>query len=176
MIEDLRYPTGKFVPKGEPLTEDERAALIERIEALPGELRAALDGLVDAQLDTPYREGGWSPRQITHHLADSHLNAFVRIKLALTEHRPTIKPYDQNAWSTLPDVEGVPVATSLAILDGLHARWARLLRALPGEAFSRPLAHPEIGDIDVALLLQLYGWHGRHHAAQITGLRARSGW
>jgi len=176
MTEDLRYPTGRFVPKGGPLTGEERDALIERVEALPGELRAALEGLGDEQLDTPYREGGWSPRQITHHLADSHVNAFVRMKLALTEDRPTIKPYDQEAWSRLPDVEGVPVGTSLAILDGLHARWARLLRALPEEAFSRPLAHPEIGDIDVALLLQLYGWHGRHHTTQIAELRARSGW
>jgi hypothetical protein len=176
MSDDLRYPTGKFAPKREPLTAEERDALIERIEALPEELRATLDGLSDAQLDTPYRDGGWSPRQIAHHLADSHLNAFVRMKLALTEERPTIKPYDQAAWATLADVRDVPVGASLAILDGLHTRWTRLLRALPEEAFARPVVHPEMGDIDVSLLLQLYGWHGRHHATQIAQLRARSGW
>jgi hypothetical protein len=176
MSEDVRYPTGKFEPKQAPLTAEERDALIERIEALPGELRAALQGLGDEQLDTPYRAGGWSPRQIAHHLADSHLNAFIRMKLALTEERPTIKPYDQEAWANLPDVEGVPVASSLAILDGLHSRWTRLLRAIPEDGFTRPVVHPEIGDIDVGLLLQLYGWHGRHHATQITEQRARCGW
>ena len=176
MSEDVRYPTGKFVAKRAPLTAEERAALIERIEALPGQLRSALSGLGDEQLDTPYRDGGWSPRQIAHHLADSHLNAFIRIKLALTEERPTIKPYDQAAWATLADVEGVPAEASLAILDGLHARWARLLRAISGDDYARKVVHPEIGDIDVDFLLELYGWHGRHHTTQITELRARSGW
>ncbi len=175
MTHDVRYPTGKFVPKGAALTAEERDTLIQRIEALPGELRATLQGLGEEQLDTPYRDGGWSPRQIAHHLADSHLNAFVRMKLALTEERPTIKPYDQEAWATLPDVEGVPVESSLQILDGLHARWTRLLRAIPADGFARPVIHPEIGDIDVGLLLELYGWHGRHHATQIKEWRARSG-
>jgi uncharacterized damage-inducible protein DinB len=176
MSDDLRYPTGKFAPKRAPLTAEERDALIERIEVLPGRLRTALEGLGDEQLDTPYREGGWSPRQIAHHLADSHLNAFVRMKLALTEDNPTIKPYDQDAWAELPDVEGVPVDASLSILEGLHARWSRLLRRIPEEGFVRPVVHPEMGDIDVGFLLQLYGWHGHHHATQITELRGRSGW
>jgi hypothetical protein len=176
MSDDVRYPTGKFMPKGAPLTAEERAALVERIEALPAELRAALRGLDDAQLDTPYREGGWSPRQIAHHVADSHLNAFIRMKLALTEERPTIKPYDQEAWAALPDVSGLPVEHSLAIVDGLHARWAGLLRALATDQFARAVVHPEVGDIDLDFLLQLYGWHGRHHATQITELRARNGW
>ncbi len=176
MNEDLRYPTGRFTPKGAPLTAEERAALVERIEELPAELRAAVRGLDDEQLDTPYRDGGWSPRQITHHVADSHLNAFVRTKLALTEDRPTIKPYDQEAWAGLPDVSGPPVETSLAIVDGLHARWSRLLRSLAPEQFARAMVHPEIGDIDLDFLLQLYGWHGRHHITQIKELRARKGW
>jgi hypothetical protein len=176
MSEDLRYPTGKFAPKRAPLTTEERAALVERIAALPAELRAALHGLDDAQLDTPYREGGWSPRQIAHHVADSHLNAFIRVKLALTEDRPTVKPYDQEAWAALPDVSRLPVEHSLSIVDGLHARWTVLLRELTADQFSRVAVHPEMGDVDVDFLLQLYGWHGHHHTTQITDLRARSGW
>jgi len=176
MSEDLRYPTGKFAPKGAPLTAEERVALVERIAALPAELRAAVRGLDDEQLDTPYREGGWSPRQIAHHVADSHVNAFVRMKLALTEDRPTIKPYDQEAWAGLPDVSGLPVEHSLDILEGLHARWTGLLRGLAPDQYARVVLHPEIGDIDLDFLLQLYGWHGHHHTTQITELRARKGW
>lgn len=175
-MESLKYPTGKFAPKGAPLTEDERAALMTRIRTLPGEARAAARGLTDAQLDTPYREGGWSPRQIIHHLADSHLNAFVRFKLALTEDEPTVKPYDQERFSTLSDVRGVPVEASLAILEGLHERWSRLLSSLTPAEFARKVHHPEIGPIDLDFLLQMYGWHGRHHVTQVTDLRAREGW
>jgi hypothetical protein len=173
---DVRYPTGRFTPKGAPLTPDERAEAIGRIAALPGELRTAVEGLDDERLDTPYREGGWSPRQIAHHLADSHANAVLRMKLALTEELPTIKPYDQEAWALLPDVSGLPVEPSLAILDGLHTRWVRLLGAISGEGFARRVVHPEIGEIDVDFLLQMYAWHGRHHVTQIRELRARQGW
>jgi len=173
---DPRYPTGKFEPKEAPLTADDRNDLIGRIRALPTALRVALEGLVDAQLDTPYRDGGWSPRQIAHHIADSHMNAFVRVKLTVTEDRPTIKPYDQAAWSELDDVAGVPVEASLSIVTGLHDRWARLLDSLPDEDFGRKLVHPEEGEIDIDFLLQLYGWHGRHHVTQITELRQRQGW
>ncbi len=173
---DVRYPTGRFEPKSAPLTSDERAELIGRIRALPTALRLAVEGLGDAQLDTPYREGGWSPRQIAHHLADSHMNAFVRVKLTVTEDRPTIKPYDQQAWSELDDVVGVPVEASLGIVTGLHDRWARLFDSLSDEDFGRRLMHPEEGEIDIDFLLQLYGWHGRHHVTQITDLRRRQGW
>ena len=130
-MSELQYPTGRFQAKGAPLSPEERAALVGRIRELPTLARAAVAGLDDGQLDTPYRDGGWSPRQIVHHVADSHLNAFVRTKLALTEERPTIKPYDQAVWAEQADVGGVPVEASLAILDGLHARWARLLAYAP---------------------------------------------
>jgi hypothetical protein len=175
-MSDLRYPTGRFQAKGAPLSGEERRVFTERIRELPTLARAAVAGLTDAQLDTPYREGGWSPRQIIHHLADSHLNAFARTKLALTAERPTITPYDQGAWAELADVRGVPVEASLAVLDGLHERWSLLLDALDPDDFARQLKHPEMGDIDVDLLLQLYAWHGSHHVTQIRELRKRRGW
>lgn len=175
-MDEIRYPTGRFTPKGAPLSREERTALTGRIEALPAEITAAVTGLGDTQLDTPYRQGGWSPRQIVHHLADAHLNGFVRFKLAVTEDRPTIKPYDQEAWADQPDVTGVPVEVSLTILEGLHARWARLLRSLEPRAFGRRLVHPEMGDLDVDFLLQLYAWHGHHHTTQVARLREEKGW
>jgi hypothetical protein len=175
-MESIQYPTGKFAPKGAPLTPDERRALMARIRALPGEARAAVRGLTDVQLDTPYREGGWCPRQIVHHLADSHANAFVRFKLALTEDAPTVKTYQQDRWAVLADVCGVPVEPSLSILDGLHERWSCLLEAMTSDDFTRCVHHPELGDIDLDFLLQMYGWHGRHHVTQVTALRAREGW
>jgi hypothetical protein len=174
-MDDLRYPIGSFTPKEGPLTPEERGDLVGRIRALPTALKVALEGLSEGQLDTPYREGGWSPRQIAHHLADSHLNAFVRTKLAATEDRPTIKPYDQEKWAESADVLGVPVESSTAILTGLHDRWARLLDSLEEQDFGRELEHPEVGEIDVDFLLQLYAWHGRHHVSQITELRKRMG-
>lgn len=173
---DIRYPTGTFSPKGAPLTPDEREELIGRIRALPTALRVALEGLGEAQLDTPYREGGWSPRQIAHHIADSHMNAFIRVKLAVTEDRPTIKPYDQGAWAQGADVSGVPVEASLSIVLGLHDRWARLLESLSVEQLGRRMMHPEIGEITIDFLIELYAWHGRHHVRQITDLRRREGW
>lgn len=175
-MDAIQYPTGRFSPKGAPLTDEERAAFRRRIAALPGEARAAVAGLDAAALDAPYREGGWSPRQIVHHLADSHLNAFVRFKLGLTEDVPTIKPYEQDRWAETADVAGVGVEASLSILDGLHERWARLLESLTPADFGRRLNHPEIGTIDVDFLLQMYAWHGGHHVAQITGLRRARGW
>ena len=175
-MDDLRYPTGRFTPKGAPLTGAERADFIAAVTALPGQLREAVAGLTDAQLDTPYRDEGWSSRQIAHHIADSHLNAFVRFKLALTEDVPTIKPYAQEAWAVQADVRGVPVGASLMIVEGLHQRWGRLLAGLTPEGFARRLAHPEIGEIDLDFLLSLYAWHGRHHVTQIVALRQRQGW
>lgn len=175
-MDDLRYPTGRFTPKGAPLTSQERADFTARVAGLPAELRRAVAGLTDGQLDTPYREGGWSPRQIAHHVADSHLNAFVRFKLALTEDMPTIRPYDQEGWAAQADVLGVPVEASVEIVQGLHQRWVRLLGALTPSGFSRRLVHPEIGEIDLDFLLSLYAWHGHHHVTQIVALRQRQGW
>lgn len=175
-MDDLRYPAGRFTPKGAPLTAEERADFVARIAGLPAELRKAVAGLTDGQLDTPYRDGGWSSRQIAHHIADSHLNAFVRFKLALTEDVPTIKPYGQEAWAALADVGTVPVEASVKIVEGLHERWIALLGALTPEEFARRLAHPEIGEIDLDFLLSLYAWHGRHHVTQIVALRQRQGW
>ena len=175
-MNDLKYPIGTFVPKDGELTEDDRQDLIGRIRALPTALKVAVEGLSERQLDTPYREGGWSPRQIAHHLADSHMNAFVRVKLTATEDLPTIKPYEQDLWATSADVVGVPVGSSVSILTGLHDRWARLLDDLTADEYRRRLVHPELGEIDLDFLLQLYSWHGRHHVTQITELRKREGW
>lgn len=171
----LQYPIGRFERAAEPLAGDVREACVRRIEALPARLRAAVAGLDAAVLDTPYREGGWTPRQIVHHLADSHMNALIRVKLALTEERPTIKPYEQERWAVLPDVIGVPVDASLDIVSGVHDRLARVLRVQPPEGFGRAAHHPEIGDVTVDFFLQQYAWHGDHHTAQIEGLRARLG-
>lgn len=175
-MESLQYPIGRFQPRPAPLPAEARAALVDRIAAVPGRARRAVEGLGDAELDTPYREGGWTPRQITHHLADSHLNAFVRVKLALTEDHPAIKPYDQEGWARQADVTGMPVSHSLDILSGLHARWTTLLRAMGEAEFARTVRHPEIGDISMDFLLQLYAWHGDHHLTQIEQLRERQGW
>jgi uncharacterized damage-inducible protein DinB len=141
-------------------------------------LREAVRGLDDAQLDTPYRPDGWTVRQVIHHLPDSHLNAYVRFKLALTEVEPTIKPYDEKAWAELPDGRGPLVAESLALLDALHARWVYMLRAMSAGDFARTLIHPERPDAPMTLdvMLALYAWHGRHHAAQVTALRDRMKW
>lgn len=173
---DLRYPIGRF-DIAAPLTGASRAVALSDLEALPALLRTALTGLTEAQLDTPYRPEGWSVRQLVHHLADSHVNAVTRVRLALTEDAPTIKPYLEKAWAELDDARAMPVASSLAILDGLHARWVALLRARPDADFARTVVHPEHGrTMSVDLLTGLYAWHGRHHVAHITELRRREGW
>lgn len=172
---DPRYPIGQPTPRAE-LTSSEREACIDRIAALPDRLRAALSGLQDAQLDTPYREGGWTLRQVAHHVPDSHLNAYVRTKLALTETAPVIKPYDEGAWATLPDSSG-PIEVSLRLLDALHARWVSLMRGLPAEAWSRSFVHPESRrSYTLDEVLQLYAWHGEHHLAHVETLRTARGW
>jgi hypothetical protein len=153
-----------------------RAREILKIQSLPAALLAAGDGLVDAQLDTPYREGGWTVRQVVHHLADSHMNAFLRMKLILTEEHPTLKPYDQDVWARTGDSRAAPIASSLVLLEGLHARWARLLEEIPGDAWSRTGFHPERGDVSLENLLQTYAAHGEKHVGQITGLRKARGW
>ena len=153
-----------------------RRRSIDIIRGTPSALRAAVRGLSESQLDTPYREGGWSLRQVVHHVPESHMNAYIRFKLALTEDNPTIKPYNEDAWSKLGDVPRAPVETSLALLDALHERWVTLLDTLDAADFERPLVHPEIGAIALDRLLQMYAWHGPHHVAHVTALRARKGW
>lgn len=176
MTVDPRYPIGRFTAPATPPKPAERSALIDRIASVPGALRMATDGLTEAQFDTPYREGGWTVRQVVHHVPDSHLNAYTRLKLALTEETPTVKPYDEGGWAQLPDTAKTPVMTSLVLLEALHARWVTLWRALDDAAFGRTLRHPENGVLRVDTLLALYAWHGDHHVAHVTHLRAREGW
>lgn len=172
---DLRYPIGKFSMDA-AITETQRQNLIEEIAAAPANLRAAVKGLSPQQLDTPYRPEGWTVRQLVHHLPDSHLNAYTRFKLALTEQEPTIKPYDEKQWAELEDARTAPVEISLALLESLHYRWALLLRALPPTAFARTFRHPDLGVLTLDKQLGLYAWHGRHHTAHITSLCERMGW
>jgi uncharacterized damage-inducible protein DinB len=174
--DDLRFPIGPFT-YARPATAEERRQRIAQIERTPEELRAAARGLSAAQLDTPYRPGGWTVRQVVHHVPDSHLNAVIRFKLALTESSPTIKPYDEARWAELGDVAGTPVEVSLRLLDALHERWVVLLRSLAPAEFERTLVHPERNaTMTLDEVLALYAWHGPHHTAHITRLRARSGW
>ncbi len=174
-MENIRYPIGKFAFDVD-ITPEKRGACIQDIRGLPAKLRSAVAGLSDQQLDTPYRDGGWTVRQLTHHIADSHMNAFIRWKLALTETGPTIKPYDQDEWVTTGDVTGMDVEPSLALVDGLHARWVRLLASLSPSDFQRIFNHPESGVVTLERQLQLYAWHGRHHVAHILSLRERKDW
>jgi hypothetical protein len=171
-LENLRYPIGHFSASAVSST---RAQQIDTLRQLPALLHQAIHGLNDAQLDTPYREGGWTVRQLVHHVADSHANAYVRIKLALTEDNPTIKPYDEAAWAALPDSR-LPVELSLGIVEGVHARLVALLETLPDADFGRTFHHPERGPMTVAGNLALYDWHSRHHLAHITALRQSMGW
>jgi uncharacterized damage-inducible protein DinB len=172
--QDLRYPIGPSDTTS-PLSAGERAQRIHAIAATPAQLRLAVAGLSDEQLDTPYRPGGWTVRQTVHHVADSHMNAFVRFRLGLTEDNPTIKPYDEKAWSELPDMR-LPVEVSLRLLDGLHERMVHMLRSLPSSSFQRQIFHPENGPMTIDALLSMYAWHGPHHTAHIRGLRQRRGW
>ncbi|HTV82024.1 MAG TPA: bacillithiol transferase BstA [Acidobacteriaceae bacterium] len=171
---DPRYPVGKFSRAEANLSD--HAAAISTLAALPENLRAAVDGLSAAQLDTPYREGGWTVRQLVHHVADSHMNAYVRVRLALTEDWPAIKPYDEKLWAQLTDASTAPAEISLNLLTALHRRWVLLLRSLTDEQWQRGYAHPENGRQTLAEATALYAWHSRHHVAHITRLRKRSGW
>jgi uncharacterized damage-inducible protein DinB len=175
-VTDLRYPIGQF-SYDQAMTDARRAECVARIAAAPARLRAAVAGLDEAQLDTPYRPGGWTVRQVVHHVPDSHLNAYTRIRLALTEETPTIKPYEEARWAELPDARMLPVEVSLALLEALHARWVALLEGLDAVAGARQFRHPEHGRLmTVDELLALYAWHGEHHAAHVLGLRTRMGW
>ena len=173
---DLRYPVGPFRLDGN-ITDERRAGWLTEIAALPARMRAAAAGLADEQLDTPYRPGGWTVRQVIHHVPDSHLNAYVRCKLALTEDEPTVKPYDEARWAELADVRETPIELSMTMLDALHGRWVRLLRSLGPAELGRRFVHPEHGkSFTVDWMIPHYAWHGRHHLAHITSLRERNGW
>jgi uncharacterized damage-inducible protein DinB len=175
-MSDLSYPIGKFEWSGASSAAD-RERYIAAIAAAPAKFRTAVAGLTPRQLDTPYRPGGWTVRQVIHHLPDSHMNAFIRCKLALTEDQPTIKPYDQERWATLADAEDTRVETSLALLEALHERWVVLLRSLEPEDFARVVIHPEhAAPLSLDWILALYAWHGAHHTAHVTALRDRMGW
>ncbi|HEX6642996.1 MAG TPA: putative metal-dependent hydrolase [Thermoanaerobaculia bacterium] len=173
---DPRYPIGKFERRDE-LNPDERRAMIETISAAPSRMREAVAGLGDTQLDTPYRDGGWTVRQVIHHVPDSHLNAYTRLKLALTENDPTIRPYDEALWAGLPDSRDTPTEVSLTLLESLHARWVTLLRSLGPDDFRRTFRHPDHpGILTVDWLVAMYAWHSRHHVGHITSLRERMRW
>ena len=174
-MNDLRYPVGRFDPKG-ALPAGGRSALITSLAAAPARLRAAVEGLSDAQLDTPYRDGGWTVRQVVHHVPESHMNAYIRMKWGLTEDAPLIKTYDENLWAQLPDDRTAQIQPSLALLEALHQRWVLLLDRMSDTDYARTIKHPEWGQVDLLMLLKLYEWHGRHHVAHITALRDRSGW
>ena len=170
-LDELRYPIGRFNPSA----ARSRADQIETLRQLPDKLRAAVAGLNDSQLDTPYRDGGWTVRQLVHHVADSHANSYIRVKLALTEDNPTIKPYDEAAWAKLPD-SNLPIDVSLAFTAAVHAHLVHLLESMSEEDYGKSFRHPDRGTVTLANNLALYDWHSRHHTAHITRLRERMGW
>jgi uncharacterized damage-inducible protein DinB len=173
---DLRYPIGKF-DFDAPINDSDFPRLIALIAEAPGALRSAVAGLTRDQLETRYRPGGWTVKQVVHHVPDSHMNAYMRFKLALTEDEPTIKPYEEAAWAELADSRRVPIEVSLDLLDALHLRWVALLRSMDAPDFNRAVRHPEHGRLlTMKQLLGLYAWHGRHHVAHITALKKREGW
>jgi len=172
---DLRYPIGKFTFDG-TLTTDQKKQYLNDIQQTPAQLRAAVAGLSEQQLNTPYREGGWTVRQLAHHVPDSHMNAYIRFKLALTENEPTIRPYMEDRWAELPESKQEPIEVSLALLDSLHQRWAMVLRNIADADWKRNFRHPEMGLLSLEKTLALYSWHGRHHVAHVTSLREKMGW
>jgi hypothetical protein len=175
MMSDPRFPIGKFSFPAS-VSPSDLAGFVAEIEQAPAALRAAVAGLSAEQLDTPYRDGGWTVRQVTHHVPDSHMNAYVRYKLALTEDEPTIKPYAEDRWAQLADTHSTPLEVSLALLDSLHSRWAQLLRSLSPADWKRQFRHPDLGVVSLEKNLALYAWHGKHHVAHVTELRKRMGW
>ena len=174
-LDTLRYPVGRFARKPS-IDAAERTSLIDAIDAAPEQMAAAVLSLSPQQIDTPYRDGGWTVRQVVHHVVDSHLNAYIRMRLAATEEAPAIKAYDENEWAKLSDSRSAPIELSVPFLAALHARWVWWLRTLNEDTFARRIQHPERGPMTIDDLLQLYGWHGRHHVAHITSLRERNGW
>ncbi len=174
-MSDPRYPIGKFAYTAPP-TPEQKQQYISDIENAPARLRAAVSGLSDKQLDTPYRDGGWTLRQVIHHVADSHMNAYIRFKLALTEDTPTIKPYEESIWAELPEAKNAPVEVSLPLLDSLHRRWTLMLKSFGDAEWKRTFLHPAMGPMTLEKTLAMYSWHSRHHAAHITSLREKMGW
>jgi uncharacterized damage-inducible protein DinB len=174
-MSDLRFPIGKFHFEGSP-TPREKETFLEDMARTPAHMRAAIRGLTETQLDTRYRPEGWTVRQVVHHVPDSHLNSYVRFKLALTEEDPTIKLYAEDRWAELADTRATPIDVSLTLLESLHDRWLRLLRALTPAQWQRTYRHPEMGPMTLEKTLALYAWHGRHHVAHITELRKRMSW
>jgi hypothetical protein len=174
-LDDLSYPIGKFSFPAST-SASERREWIHEISQTPQHLRAAVEGLSEEQIDTPYRPGGWTVRQVVHHVPESHMNSYIRFKLALTEDTPTIKPYDEALWAKLPDIGVAPIQASLTLLEALHSRWVGLLEAMSDADFNRAFRHPEIGLVRLDQNLALYAWHGKHHVAHITRLRDRLGW
>jgi uncharacterized damage-inducible protein DinB len=174
-MNDLRYPIGKFHFDG-TMSDEQKQTFLDEIARTPANLRAAIKGLSEVQLDTPYRPGGWTVRQVVHHVPDSHLNSYVRFKLALTEDEPTIKPYAEDRWAELADTKSTPIEVSLTLLESLHERWVRLLRSLSQEDWKRTFRHPDLGAMTLEKTLALYAWHGRHHVAHVTELRNRNSW
>jgi uncharacterized damage-inducible protein DinB len=172
---DLRYPLGPF-DRPESIFPDLRLSALATLADLPSQLHNAVHGLDHTQLNTPYREGGWTLRQLIHHIADSHMNAFIRVRLALTEEAPTIKPYDQAAWAELHDSTAAPIEWSLALIENLHARWVMLLQSLADAQWQRTFTNSERGPMSIELATLLYAWHSRHHTAHITHLRRREEW
>lgn len=172
---DSRYPIGRYQPIAEPISQDDFLGAFHTLAALPEQLRNAVEGMSDNQIDTPYREGGWTVRQLVHHISDSHMNAFSRFKLALTEEWPTISAYNEATWAELHD-SAAPVEWSLEIVEAIHARWGMLLQSLREEELARGIVHPERGRMTLAQMTMLYAWHSRHHVAHITHLRAARGW
>ena len=176
MTDDPRYPVGRFEAPSGPLSEARRATLIGEVKAAPAALRAAFSGLTPAQIDTPYRSLGWTLRQVAHHVPDSHLNAYVRFRLALTEDKPTIKTYAEDRWAELPEAKTAPVELSLDLLEALHRRFVLLLLNMSAAEWSRQLTHPDHGLVGLEWMLAMYAWHGRHHTGHVTSLRRRQGW
>jgi len=178
-MEDLRYPIGKFewvAPKDEEEMARRRASSIDVLAKLPENFAQSVAGLTAQQLETPYRPEGWTVRQLVHHVPDSHANAYVRFKLALTEYEPAIKPYKEDMWAKLPDTANTPIDVSLQLLSALHSRWVTLLRAMDSSDFARTLRHPELGVVNLNRMVCMYAWHSAHHTAHITKLRERMGW
>jgi hypothetical protein len=174
-VSDARFPLGKFTYDGPP-SQQQRDKFMDDIERAPAALREAVRGLSQQQIETPYRDGGWTVRQVVHHVPESHMNAYIRFKLTLTEDEPTIKSYMEDRWAQLPDVQSTPLEVSLALLDALHDRWVRVLRGITSEQWGRAFRHPELGLVTLERNLALYSWHGRHHVAHITELKRRLGW
>lgn len=176
-LEDLQYPVGRFARSDKPISPDQRRASIQVIATFPEVMENVLSALTDAQLDTPYREGGWTLRQVVHHCADSHMNSLLRFKLALTEEQPTVKAYQEALWAELPDSVGMPIQPSMQMLQGIHLRWTVLLEGMSEADFARTFVHPVSGrTMRLDETLVMYDWHCRHHLAHVTGLMARSGW